>query len=237
MEIDIAANVARVRENIALAAVESGRRPEDIVLVAATKMNDAAAIRAAIDAGVDVCGENRVQELRDKLSLNAYGDCPVHMIGHLQRNKVRQVVGKISLIQSIDSAELMRCVSDTAESLGIVQDVLIEVNIAGEASKSGFAPSELAPAIELAAGLRGIRVRGLMAVPPICENPVNNRPCFDLLRQLFIDNDHKIYDNVQMEFMSVGMSGDYVEAIRAGSNMVRVGSAIFGPRNYGDRQR
>ena len=229
----IAENVALVRENMARAARAAGRDPKEILLLAATKMNDADRVRQAIAAGVDLCGENRVQEMLEKQAQGAYAGAPLHFIGHLQKNKVKQVVGLAELIHGADSRELLETISRVAEARGITQDVLLEVNIGAEESKSGFAPEEIPAALEFASRLPGLRVRGLMAIPPICASPEENRPFFLRMKQLFIDNGEKKYDNVSMDFLSMGMSGDYTEAIACGANLVRVGSGIFGPRHYG----
>ena len=231
-ETEIAANVARVKAEIAEAAREAGRKPEEILLAAATKMNDAASVQAAIRAGVDICGENRVQEMLEKNRLGAYEGAPLHFIGHLQKNKVRQVVGLCELIHSVDSLPLLAEISRTAEKRGLTQDVLLEVNIGAEDSKSGFAPEELASALEEASCLPAVRIRGLMAIPPVCEKPEENRPFFLQMQKLFVDNCDKKYDNISMDFLSMGMSGDYPEAVRCGANLVRVGTGIFGPRFY-----
>lgn len=230
--MSITENVARVRAQIEEAALRAGRDPKEILLVAATKMNDAARVREAIEAGVDVCGENRVQEMLEKHAQGAYEGVPLHFIGHLQKNKVRQVVGLASLIHGVDSLALLEAISREAEKRSLRQDVLLEVNIGGEASKSGFAPEEIPAALEAAAGFGGIFVRGLMAIPPICASPDENRPFFLAMRKLFVDNGRKKYDNVSMDFLSMGMSGDFTEAVAYGAGMVRVGTAIFGARNY-----
>ena len=230
--MNITHNVELIKNEISAAAAESGRGPEEITLVAATKMNDAAAVREAIAAGVPVCGENRVQEMLEKNSQNAYAGSRLHFIGHLQKNKVRQVVGVASLIQSVDSLELLELIGKTAASRKITQDILLEINIGNEASKSGFSPEEIPSALEFASSVSGITVRGLMAIPPACKNPEQSRPFFDAMRQLFIDNKGKKYDNVRMDFLSMGMSSDFKTAIACGSNMVRIGTGIFGPRNY-----
>lgn len=231
----IAENVALVRKNIAEAAARAGRDPSGILLVAASKTNDASRVREAIAAGVDACGENRVQEMLEKAALGAYEGAPLHFIGHLQKNKVKFVVGLASLIHSVDSVELLQQISRTAEGKGLVQDVLIEINIGAEPSKSGFAPEELPAALAAAAALPGLRVRGLMAIPPICVSGEENHQYFVRMRQLFIDNCEKKYDNVCMDFMSMGMSGDYETAVECGANIVRVGTAIFGERHYPEK--
>ncbi len=228
----IAENVVLVKDRIAAAAARAGRDPKEILLVAASKTNGAERVREAIAAGVDACGENRVQEMLEKAALGAYEGAPLHFIGHLQRNKVKYVVGLAELIHGVDSVELLRQIDREAAKKGLVQDVLLEINIGAEASKSGFAPEELPAALAAAAELKNLRVRGLMAVPPICENGEENRRYFVRMRQLFIDICEKKYDNVRMDFMSMGMSGDYETAIECGANMVRVGTAIFGARVY-----
>ena len=225
----IAENIAAIRQNIA-AALSGGDRA--VLLVAATKMNDAARVREAVAAGVDACGENRVQEFAEKNALGAYDGCPKHFIGHLQTNKVNKIVGQVDLIQSVDSEELLRLINRRAESLGIVQEVLIEISIAGEAQKSGISPNELDDLLRFASGCGAVRVRGLMCVPPIQQNPAENRPYFAAMRQLFVDNSSKKYDNISMDFLSMGMTDDYPVAVAEGANMVRIGSAIFGSRQY-----
>lgn len=229
---EITDNVRAVRGKIAEAAIAAGRDPGDVLLVAATKMNDADRVREAIAAGVDVCGENRVQEMLEKNAQGAYLGAPLHFIGHLQKNKVKQVVGLAELIHSVDSTALMDVISAAALAKGTVQDILLEMNVGGEASKSGFSPDEIASALAHGACLEGIRVRGLMAIPPICRLGEENRPYFQLMQKLFIDNSEKKYDNVSMCFLSMGMSGDYETAVECGANMVRLGSAIFGARIY-----
>ena len=230
--MSIAENVARIRAEMEAAAIAAGRDPKEIQLCAATKMNDADAVRQAIAAGVDCCGENKVQELTAKLEENAYEGRPVHFIGHLQTNKVRQVVGKVDLIQSVDRLKLLDAINTEAARQEIYQDILLEVNVGGEESKSGFAPGELLPVVEKIGNYSNIRVRGLMAIPPICQNPGDNIKFFQKMLQLSVDITEKKYDNVCMDFMSMGMSDDFADAIRCGSTMIRVGTAIFGRRDY-----
>ena len=227
----ITEHIAAVRREMAEAARESGRSERDIILVGASKMNDAAACQEAIAAGVDALGENRVQEMTAKLAQNAYDGAPLHFIGHLQRNKVRQVVGKAALIQSIGSEALLREVEKEAARQQLVQDILLEVNIGGEAAKSGFAPAALADAAALARTLPHVRVRGLMTIPPADASREENMVYFQKVHALYVDINEKMYDN-KWEYISMGMSGDFADAIRCGSNMVRVGTAIFGARNY-----
>ncbi|MBR2309659.1 MAG: YggS family pyridoxal phosphate-dependent enzyme [Oscillospiraceae bacterium] len=230
--MNIAENVAKIKENIRQTAIAAGRDPNEILLCAATKMNDADAVRQAVAAGVDVCGENRVQELTAKLADNAYEGAPVHFIGHLQTNKVRQVVGKVDLIQSVDSLRLLDAINKEAAKQRIVQDVLLEVNIGSEESKSGFSPDQIFAVLENVASFDSIRVKGLMAIPPICHFPGENRKFFQEMYRLAVDITTKKYDNVLVDILSMGMSGDYQDAIACGSTMIRVGTAIFGPRDY-----
>ena len=223
--------IKRVQEKIAAAAVAAGRDPGEVTLCAATKVQTDDTIRAAIAAGITVCGENRVQEMAAHLAENTYAGAKLHFIGHLQTNKVKQVVGKADLIESVDSERLLRAIDEQAAKLDIVQDVLLEVNVAGEESKSGVSPAQLPALVELAAGLKHVRLCGLMAIPPIAHEPGANIPYFSAMRQLFVDIKEKIADN-QNSFMclSMGMSGDYEDAVAHGATLVRVGTALFGPR-------
>lgn len=227
----IGENIARIRAEIDAAARETGRTGKDITLVGASKMNDAAACQEAIAAGIDALGENRVQEMTEKLKENAYDGAPLHFIGHLQRNKVKQVVGKAALIQSVGSLELLEEIEKQADRLGIVQDILLEVNIGGEAAKSGFAPEAVSEAASHAKELSHVRVRGLMTIPPASATQAENMVYFQKVHALYVDINQKMYDN-KLDYLSMGMSGDFADAIRAGSNMVRVGTAIFGARDY-----
>ena len=229
---DIRANVAAIREKMAEAARSCGRDPKEIKLCAATKMNDAARVKVAVAAGVDCCGENRVQELLEKQSQGAYEGAPVHFIGHLQTNKVKQVVGRVDLIESVDRTELLECVEKQAAKLGLVQDILLEVNIGAEESKSGFTPEETMQTAAKMAEYPHCHLKGLMAIPPVSELEGDNCRYFAEMRNLFVDISAKKYDNVSMECLSMGMSGDYPDAIREGATMIRVGTAIFGARHY-----
>lgn len=230
--MSIAENIARIREEIRSAAVAAGRDPGSVLLCAATKMNDSENVRQAIRAGVDCCGENRVQELTKKLSEDAYRGAPVHFIGHLQTNKVKQVVGKVDLIQSVDSLRLLDAINKEAARQQIIQDILLEVNIGGEESKSGFAAEDILPLMDKVPEFSNIRVRGLMAIPPICQNSGENRKFFQEMYQLSVDITGKKSDNIKADILSMGMSGDYRDAIACGSTMIRIGTAIFGARNY-----
>ena len=229
--MSIAENIARVRANIAAAAREAGREASEVTLVGASKMNDAEACRAAIAAGIDALGENREQEMTKKLAEHAYDGAPLHFIGHLQRNKVKNVVGKVAMIESVGSLELLSAIDKQAEKLGIVQDILLEVNIGGEEAKSGFAPAEVPEAARYAKTLSHVQVLGLMTIPPVESAPGENLPFFAQMQALYVDINQNIYDN-KFKYLSMGMSGDFAEAIESGSNMVRVGSAIFGARDY-----
>ena len=231
--MSIAENIARIRAEMNAAAVSCGRDPKEVKLCAATKMNDAAAVREAIAGGVDCCGENRVQELVAKEKENAYQGAPVHFIGVLQTNKVKQVVGHVDLIQSVDRRNLMEAIEKEAAKKELVQDILLEINIGGEESKSGFDTDEIWEVLEDLPKFPHLRVRGLMAIPPVSVNPGDNLKFFQEISQLSVDITRKKYDNVAMECLSMGMSDDYADAIRAGSTMIRVGTAIFGARNYG----
>ena len=230
--MSIAENVAKVRAQLQEAARLAGRDPASIQLCAATKMNDAQAVREAIAAGVDCCGENRVQELTEKLKANAYEGAPVHFIGHLQTNKVKQVVGKVNLIQSVDSLHLLKAIDQEAGRQGIRQDILLEINVGNEDSKSGFDPDALPEILEQIPSYANICVKGLMAIPPISQKSGDNLKYFQKMAQLSVDIQEKTYDNVKVDCLSMGMSNDFMDAIQGGSTMIRVGTAIFGPRNY-----
>lgn len=223
MELTIEQRLAIVRENMDKAG--GGR---EIRLVGVAKTKPAELVRRAIAAGLDTVGENYVQEFRDKSAQGAYAGAEVHIIGHLQKNKAKYIVGKVELIQSVDSLELMEIISRRAGMLDAVQDILLEVNIGREPGKSGVSPEGLEELLCRAGGLPGLRVRGLMAIPPA----ENSAAYFARMNQLYIDNKEKKYDNVSMDFLSMGMSDDYIDAIREGANMIRVGSYLFGARNY-----
>ena len=230
--MSIAENIARIRAQMAEAAIACGRDPSEIKLCAATKMNDADAVRQAIAAGVDCCGENKVQELTAKLSENAYEGSDIHFIGHLQTNKVKQVVGHVDLIQSVDRLNLMAAIEKEAAKKDLIQDILLEINIGAEESKSGFSVAEVWEVLDKISAFSNIRVRGLMAIPPICQNPTDNHKFFQEMCNLSVDITAKKYDNVSVEILSMGMSDDFADAIACGSTMIRVGTAIFGSRGY-----
>ena len=229
--MSIAENIQAIRARMDRAAREAGRDPAEILLVGASKMNGAAACRAAIAAGIDALGENRVQEMTAKLEEHAYDGAPLHFIGQLQRNKVRQVVGTASLIHSAGSLALLEEIQRQAEKRALVQDVLLEVNIGGEESKGGFAPEDLYAAAETAGGFQNVRVLGLMTIPPAEREPHGNFPYFLKVSQLYVDISRNLYDN-SFKYLSMGMSDDFEDAIAAGATIIRVGSAIFGYRQY-----
>ena len=227
----IAENVAAVKENMRQAALAAGRNPEEITLVAATKVQTSETIRNAIKAGITVCGENRVQELVAHLEDNAYEGAKVHFIGHLQTNKVKFVVGKVDMIESIDSLRLMDAVEKQAAKVDVVQDILLEVNIGDEESKGGAAIDEIMVLANHAMECPHLRLRGVMCIPPATASDEENRGFFRETYQLFVDMKEKLGDNnPNIDCISMGMSGDYPLAIEGGSTMVRVGTALFGAR-------
>ena len=235
--MSIAENIARIRAEMNAAAVCCGRDPSQIQLCAATKMNDTDAVRQAIAGGVDCCGENRVQELVAKSADNAYEGAPVHFIGVLQTNKVKQVVGKVDLIQSVDRINLMQAIEKEAARQNVIQGILLEINIGREESKSGFLAEEIHTILEKMTNYPHLRVKGLMAIPPISHADGDNLRFFKEIYNLSVDIERKKYDNVTMECLSMGMSDDFADAIRCGSTMIRVGTAIFGARNYANPQK
>ena len=230
--MSIAENIAHIRAQIAEAALAAGRDPSQITLCAATKMNDAENVRQAIAAGIDCCGENRVQELTQKLAQNAYDGARVHFIGHLQTNKVKQVVGKVDLIQSVDSIRLLEAIQKEAAKQNICQKILLEINVGQEESKSGLSVEDVPAILEQMVNYPNISLCGLMAIPPICENSTDSCKFFQEMYNLSVDITAKKYDNVRVDILSMGMSDDFREAIACGSTMIRIGTAIFGARDY-----
>ncbi|MBQ8793282.1 MAG: YggS family pyridoxal phosphate-dependent enzyme [Clostridia bacterium] len=223
-------NYKEITQNIARAAEKSGRKYEDITLLAATKTVDVEVINHAIEAGVSFIGENRVQEFLSKYE--QYNPVNMHFIGHLQTNKVKDIIDKVSLIHSVDSYRLAEEISRQAVKRNIIVNILLEINIGDEQSKSGFEYDEAVAAVEKIAKLGGIKIKGLMAIPPICATPDENRPYFAKMKKLFIDIGSKKIDNSSMDILSMGMSDDYQVAIEEGATMVRLGTALFGRRNY-----
>lgn len=223
MERTIRQRLEDIRERIDKAA--SGRK---VLLVGAAKTKSAELVAEAVQAGLEAVGENYVQEFREKSAAGAYGSAQVHIIGGLQINKVKYVAGQVDLIQSVDSPRLLEAISRRAEAVGAVQDVLLEVNIGREPGKSGVLPERLPSLLECAALQKAVRVRGLMAIPPAGSS----RAYFGPMYNLFIDIGQKKYDNTKMDYLSMGMSDDFEDAIRQGANMVRIGTALFGARQY-----
>ena len=223
----VAERVRDIRRRIALAKREG--TPDAVTLVAASKTMPYELIRQAVEAGVDAVGENRVQELLEKDAQNAYDGVPLHFIGRLQKNKVSKLVGRVALIHSVDSPALAQAIDTCAERLGVVQPVLVQVNIAAEQTKGGLASEEVQSALEIMSSLQHIHVRGLMCIPPPIQSDSDTQYFVDI-EQLYLDIRGKNMDNIDMDFLSMGMSGDFELAVRAGANMLRIGSALFGQR-------
>ena len=227
----ISENLEYVRRNIEEACRRVGRRPEEVTLITVSKTHPVAMMNEAYDAGARDFGENKVQELVDKMP-QLPEDIKWHMIGHLQRNKVKYLIGRTELIHSVDSFRLAEEINSEAVKKGITADILIEVNIAEEDSKFGVSIKEAPELIEEIAKLPGVRIKGLMTIAPYTENPEKNRIYFRKLKQLCVDITAKNIDNVSMNVLSMGMTGDYVVAVEEGSTCVRVGTGIFGQRDY-----
>ncbi|MBO5197546.1 MAG: YggS family pyridoxal phosphate-dependent enzyme [Lachnospiraceae bacterium] len=228
---DIEYNLSVIEDRIAAACARAGRAREEVTLIAVSKTKPVSAIEDAIRCGIREFGENKVQELTDKYDQVTV---PVnwHLIGHLQRNKVKYIIGKTRLIHSVDSVRLAAQIEEEAAKKDCICDILIELNIAGEESKFGVTSEELEAMIREIAAFPHIRIKGLMTVAPFVENPEENRPCFCKMRELFLDIKSKNIDNVSMETLSMGMSKDFETAIEEGATMVRIGTSIFGERIY-----
>ena len=226
----VSENLAEIEKNITDAASSVGKKREDVILLAATKTVSPEIINHAINSGVKYIGENRVQEFLSKEEKLLPVD--KHFIGHLQSNKAKDIVGKVSLIHSVHSLKLAKIIGEISVKKGIVSDILLEVNIGNEESKSGFSSDELLLNLEEISKIKGIFVRGLMTIPPICDNSAKNRAYFKEMYNLFLDIQGKKIDNSSMEFLSMGMSDDFETAIEEGANIVRIGTALFGKRNY-----
>ena len=229
---DIKYNYDFINEKIAEAAMTAGKTREDITFLSATKTVEPEYINYAISLGLSYIGENKVQELLSKYDQYNLENCSLQFIGHLQSNKVRQIVGKVDLIQSIDSMKLAKEVSKCSLKNNITSDILVEVNIGKEENKSGVMPEMLEKLVEEISTLPAVNVKGLMTIPPICEKKDEIRRYFEKMNRLFLDISSKKLDNVSMDILSMGMSSDYYEAILEGANMVRIGSALFGNRIY-----
>lgn len=230
---DITENVKRIREKIAVAAEKSGRCAEDISLMAVTKTVDSLFINHAIDScGINLIGENRVQEFLSKKDELHLENTEVHLIGHLQTNKVKMIVPHVTMIESVDSVRVAKEIGKECEKIGKTMDVLVEVNVGMENSKFGIDSVLVAEFLSEIGEISNIRVKGLMAIPPICENSQESRRFFSNMYNMFLDIRGKKIDNIDMQILSMGMSGDYAEAIEEGANEVRVGSSMFGKRVY-----
>lgn len=225
-------NINMVRENIKTACQKAGRADTEVTLIAVSKTKPVEAILEAYETGCRDFGENKVQELMDKYEVLPK-DIRWHMIGHLQRNKVKYIVGKVALIHSVDSFRLAEEISKEAVKKNVIADILVEVNVAGEESKFGTTAEDAIALVEKIAALPGISVKGLMTIAPYVEKEEENRQYFVNLRQLSVDIKHKNIDNVSMDILSMGMTGDYRTAIEEGATCIRVGTGIFGDRDYG----
>ena len=231
-ERDIRDNLAQVRGNIAAACRRAGRSPDEVTLLAVSKTKPVEMIKACMDAGQTAFGENYVQEIEEKYAL--LGDAVKwHMIGHLQRNKVRYILDKVSLIHSVDSIRLAEQIQREAEKRDIRVQVLLEVNVAHEESKWGFAPEETEESVRAVSAFANVHICGLMTSAPVTEDPETNRIYFRQLRQLYERIGAINIPNVDMQVLSMGMTGDYAVAVEEGSTLVRVGTGIFGERDYG----
>ena len=231
-EQEVAQNVRAIMQQVRDTALQAGRDPSEGQVMAVTKTVDPVLVNAAIGAGITLLGENKAQELCAKYDSYHKDGVQIHFIGHLQTNKVRQIVDKVSMVESVDSIKLAREIDRHCAAIGKVMDVLLEVNIGREENKTGVFPELLPALLEEAGKLEHIRVRGLMTIPPVCETEEEVLQYFSQMRQLFIDIKQKKYDNISMEILSMGMSADYLTAVRCGSNIVRIGTAMFGQRNY-----
>ena len=229
MRENIFKNLEQVHDRIKAACIRGGRKPEEVTLIAVSKTKPLEDLQEAYRCGERVFGENKVQEIALKQPQMPKDAC-FHMIGHLQRNKVRQVLPLVSMIHSVDSLRLAQEIQQEAKRLGRIVDILLEVNVAGEESKFGFAPEEVIHNLQMIREFSHIRVCGLMTIAPFVENSEQNRPVFKKLFQLYVDIKHKNIDNVNMAVLSMGMTGDYQVAIEEGATMIRVGTGIFGVR-------
>ncbi len=225
-------NLKYIAEEIAEAALKSGRKSEDISLMAVTKTVESKFINYAVDKGIGLIGENKVQEFLMKEPELNLSKCKAHLIGHLQSNKVKKIVGKVDTIQSVDSVAIAREIGKRSVEAGVNTKILLEVNVGNEESKFGFSPDEVFERACEISEINGIVIDGLMCVAPICEKDAEIRRIFSNMRRLFIDIEGKKRDNINMNVLSMGMSGDYKNAILEGANLVRIGSAIFGSRIY-----
>ncbi|MBQ8503750.1 MAG: YggS family pyridoxal phosphate-dependent enzyme [Clostridia bacterium] len=229
---DIEYNIEKIKERIGTAAVKSGRSENDVRLMAVSKTVEPIFINHAIEHGIDLIGENKVQEFLSKKPHLRLDNCEAHLIGHLQTNKVRQIITEVSMIQSVDSVKLANEISKRSESAGIVTECLVEVNIGGEESKSGVDEGYLTELVHEISEMKALKIKGLMTIPPICEDETRLNKYFSKMHRIFIDIMDKKLDNVDMTILSMGMSSDYEAAVMNGSTLVRVGTALFGHRIY-----
>lgn len=229
---DVEYNYKLINERIAEAAQKVGKSREDITFLAATKTVEPEIINHAISLGLEHIGENKVQELLSKYDRYNLEKCSLQFIGHLQTNKVRQIVDKVDLIQSVDSVKLANEIAKQSLKLNKNTDILVEVNIGREENKSGVYPENLEELLCEISKIEGISVKGLMTIPPICDNKHKISKYFNNMHNIFIDISQKKLDNISMTILSMGMSADYYEAILEGANMVRIGSSLFGARDY-----
>ncbi len=227
----IAENIKEVEAKVAAAAQRSGRRREDILLLAVSKTQPVEIIKQAVDCGLTSLGENKVQEIMDKYEPMGEG-VHWHLIGHLQTNKVKYIIDKVGMIHSVESLKLAEEIEKRGAAKGIVMDILVEVNMADEESKFGITQKNAEEFIRTLANMEHLRVRGLMTVAPFVENPEDNREYFRQMKQLQVDINGKKIDNIEMDVLSMGMTGDYEVAIEEGATIVRVGTGIFGERDY-----
>lgn len=224
-------NIAEIEQRIEEAAKKSGRKREDILLLAVSKTIDVPHIKQAVDCGLKELGENRVQEILEKYEPMGE-NVSWHLIGHLQTNKVKYIIDKVKMIHSVDSMKLAEEISRRAKQANVIMDILVEVNMAGEESKFGVSPEETLSLVQNIALLDNICIKGLMTVAPFVDNPEENRDCFRRMKQLLVDINKEKIDNVHMNVLSMGMSNDFEVAIEEGATIVRVGTSIFGKRVY-----
>ncbi len=228
---EVRRNLAEIRQRIGEAALAAGRSPEEVQLMAVTKTVPPELVNIAWEEGVRLFGENRAQELLEKADSYAFGPERIHKIVTLQTNKVRQIIGKVCCIQSVNSLRLAREIQKRAQTAGTVLDVLVEVNIGGEETKTGADYSQVMKLVEDLSGFSALRVKGLMCIPPFGKNSLETERFFDQMYKIFVDIKAQTIDNICMETLSMGMTGDYQLAVRHGANLVRVGTGIFGKRN------
>ena len=224
-------NLNDIEKRISAACSRAGRSRSEVTLIAVSKMNPPESIIAAYECGIDTFGENKVQELTDKIEVI---DLPLkwHLIGHLQTNKVKYIAGKVEMIHSVDSFHLAQVIDRESEKRGIVTEILLEINIADEESKFGIRPDECEKIVREIAALKNVKIAGLMTVAPFTEDAETNRPYFKQMRELSVDIASKNIDNVSMNVLSMGMTGDFEVAVEEGATHVRVGTGIFGARDY-----